>query len=119
MARKLRKTKPAERDLDSIWHYTEEVFDAEQADEYDRVLEQAMLDIQEDPLRPTSKSRPEYGPDVRSYRVDLSIKRSGARIRSARHIVFYSLESSAEVVVLRVLHEEQEADRQLGQMPPD
>ena len=105
MPRPLRQTKPSSKDIDDIWDYTARTYDIEQANAYMGLLDQAFRDIEKDPDGPTSQEHPELGPRVRSYRIELSKERSGADIKSPRHIVFYTLEYEAEIVVLRVLHD--------------
>ena len=92
---------------DLIWIQMQSVsmFGEEQADRYWSLLIQALSDIDVDPLRPGSQPRPELGEGFRSYRVDLSRPRSGAGVKSSRHVVIYVDLSEHGVGVSRVLHD--------------
>lgn len=93
-------------DREAIWLYTARRYDFEQADAYDLLLGQALQDIAENPERPTSRMHPEFGPDVRSYHISLSKKRSGTRIGKPRHVMFYTLEFEDVVFVMRIIKDD-------------
>lgn len=106
MPRRLRLSDEANDDVDGIWHYTVTMYGFEQASNYIVLLRQAFLDIEENPERPSSRRHPELGPRVRSYRIELSKDRSGTGIKTARHIVFYTLQHEDLVLVVRILHDQ-------------
>lgn len=111
MLRPLRQTKPADQDIEHIWDYTARRYNAEQADAYTDLIGQALRDIEQDPERPSSRKHPDLGEEIRSYRVDLSKRRSGTGIKSPRHVIFYTLAYDDEILVLRILHETMEPYR--------
>lgn len=111
MPRPLRLSDDAKADMEDIWVWTAEKYDVEQADRYQKLLNQALDDIRIEPERPSSRERPELGKRVRSYAIDLSKERSGTGIKSPRHVVFYTLAYEDTVVVLRILHDRMEPGR--------
>ena len=111
--RHLRLSEAASEDINSIWHYSAEAYNLEQAIAYSALLQQAFDDIEEDPERPASRQHPEWGPQVRSYHISLSKFRSGTGIKSPRHIVIYTLQHEEEIFVLRILHERMESREHL------
>ena len=92
------------------------MFGDEQADRYWSLLIQALTDIDIDPLRPGSQTRPELGDGFRSYRVDLSRPRSGTGVKSSRHVVIYVDLSENGIGVSRVLHDSMVMERHI---PPE
>ena len=100
-------------DVDAIWDYTAKTYDYDQAIEYNRLLDFALDDIEQEPERPTSRSHPEYGIFVRSYHVKFSRKRSGTRIREPRHVIYYTLKYPDVILVLRILKDDMDAPRHL------
>ena len=113
MPRQLRLSPAATLDRDEIWFYTAKRYGFEQADTYDLLVGQALQDIAEDPERPTSRLHPEFGPDIRSYHIELSKKRSGARIGKPRHVVFYTFEFEGIVLVMRIIKDDMDPGRHL------
>ncbi|MBL7649573.1 MAG: type II toxin-antitoxin system RelE/ParE family toxin [Candidatus Hydrogenedentes bacterium] len=67
----------------------------------------------EDPERPTCRLHPEFRPDVRSYHIALSKKRSGTRIGKPRHVVFYTIEYEEVVFVMRIIKDDMDSRRHL------
>jgi toxin ParE1/3/4 len=113
MRRQLRLSPAATVDRDDIWSYTARRYDFEQADAYDRLLGQALRDLCEDAARPASRTHPEFGPEVRSYHISLSKRRSGTRIGRPRHVVFYTLEFEEVVYVMRIIKDDMDPQRHL------
>lgn len=111
--RRLRLSEPASNDIDHIWWYTYDRYGIEQADDYDTLLWQALEDIEENPDRSTSRPEPGIGPNVRSYHISLSKKRSGTHIGKPRHVVFYTLEYEDEIFVMRIIKDDMDAQRHL------
>lgn len=114
--RHLRLSEPARRDMEGIWWYTYDRYGMKQAEAYETLLWQAIEDIEEDPSRPTSRLEPELGPMVRSYPIALSKKRSGTRIGTPRHVVFYTLEFEDELFVMRIIKDDMDALRHLKEL---
>jgi toxin ParE1/3/4 len=99
-----RLTPQAARDIDQILDYTLNAFGISQFRRYQSLLNQAIADIAETPLRGGSKKRAELGDNHRSWHIQLTGKRQG----SASHIIFYyclSPDPATDIVVLRILHE--------------
>lgn len=105
MNRHLRHSTHAQRDIDEIWYYTAKTYGVEKADEYIGLLCQAFSDIAENPVRPGSVARPDFGDQVRVYRIALSNDRSEIDIKSPRHVIIYTLAHANETFVLRILHD--------------
>lgn len=112
MTRRLRLSKAAERDEFKILLYTSERYGEEQTEKYQSLLDQAKRDIRDDPTRPTSKARPELGPNIRSYHISLSRERSGVGIKEPRHLILYRIENPDEILVVRILHDSMDIERQ-------
>lgn len=113
MARRLRLSPAAVLDRDAIWLYSANRYGFDHADAYDRLVGQALQDLASDPLRLTTRSRPEFGPDVRSYHIASSVKRSGSHIGKPRHIVFYTVEFVDTTYVMRILKDDMDPHRHL------
>lgn len=82
---------------------------------YERLIEAALADILEDPLRLGSHARPELGAGVRSWHLRLSRERARTPegvVRRARHVVIYRNQQRL-VVVGRLLHDAMELARHL------
>lgn len=83
-------TNKAVEDLSKIWDYTYEVWSENQADKYYKLLIDSIKEISENP-----------GLGKNYSEIDITIL--GFRI--GKHIVFYRLTKSAEIEVLRILHQ--------------
>ena len=84
-----RLTPAARRDLSSIWDFTQERWDAGQAEKYVTEIRAAIERVAEDPCR--GRDCGEIRPGYRRYRI-------------GSHVVYY-LESADGVDVIRVLHQ--------------
>ncbi|MFP6583004.1 MAG: type II toxin-antitoxin system RelE/ParE family toxin [Candidatus Hydrogenedentota bacterium] len=104
---------PARADIDSIWHYTLNQYDLDQADRYVSLIEQALEDIGLEPKAATTRARPELGGFIRSYPISLSKRRGQSSIQSPRHVIIYTLAHEDEVFILRILHETMDIKRQI------
>lgn len=92
-----RLTPAAQRDLSSIWDFTEERWSVEQAQTYIREIQAAIERVAEDPRR--GRVREEVRSGYRSYAV-------------GSHAVFY-LQRSSHVEVVRILHQRMDVGRHL------
>lgn len=92
-----RITPAAQRDLSSIWDFTEERWDINQAETYVRKIQAAVEGVAEDPDR--GRAREGIREGYRSYAV-------------GSHIVFY-LQRASHVEVVRVLHQRMDFGRHL------
>lgn len=113
MPRDVKLSNEASADIDAIWEYTAETYTVEQAQDYLALIEQGLEDIEQFPEGPTSLCHPELGESVRSYHIALSKKRSGTRIRSPRHVIYYTLKYHDKVLVLRILKDDMDVRRHL------
>ena len=108
-----RLTRRAAQDIDQILDHTLSTFGIAQFRRYQELIDGAMRDIAEFPLRPGSKSRPEIAERHRSWHIQLT----GKRIGSASHIVFYFCltdDPQTDIVILRVLHERMDPQTHIG-----
>jgi toxin ParE1/3/4 len=84
-------TRRAVDDISKIWLYTYETWSERQADKYYSLLIDTIREL---------STKPEFG---RSY----SMVDPGLRgVKVGRHIIFYLTESSQEILVVRILHEQ-------------
>lgn len=113
--RRLVITDTARDDLADIRRYTAERYGPAMVENYDKVLKQALNDIQQDPQRMGSKDRADdlHAPGFRSYHVALSRDRSESTVKTPRHVLLYFEPKPDEVVVSRVIHEARDLQRHL------
>ena len=105
----------ADRDVDGILWETVRRFGPGQRQRYAGLINAAMGLVAEAPERPGSRPREEFGPGVRSFHIERAAQRRGA----AAHVLFYRIEQqyadgSADILVLRVLHERMDPTRHIG-----
>ncbi len=77
---------------------------------YERLIEQAILDIAEQPLRPGSKPRDEIGRGLRTYHLSLSRDRARTetgKVANPRHFVLYRVVEQ-QLKVVRLIHDSQD-----------
>lgn len=92
-----RLTPAAQRDLSSIWDFTEERWDVRQAERYIREIQAAIERIAGDPER--GRVRDEVRAGYRSYSI-------------GRHAVFY-VSRASHIDVIRILHQRMDPSRHL------
>jgi toxin ParE1/3/4 len=96
---------PADRDFIEIMDWSAEQFGAAAADRYEMLIGQALIDVGEDPFRPSSRQRPELPDGVYTYHLAGSRDRvAGDRVKAPRHFLLYRV-VSIHVEVLRILHD--------------
>ncbi|MBX3176337.1 MAG: type II toxin-antitoxin system RelE/ParE family toxin [Candidatus Hydrogenedentes bacterium] len=105
MYRRLKFSSAARQDLVAIQATSRRLFGPEQAVRYKLLIAQALRDIDDEPERPDSQARPVLGERFRSYRVELSRKRSGTGVKRSHHIIVYVSLSGDFVGVSRILHD--------------
>lgn len=88
----------ARADLDGIWDYTAERWDADQADRYIRQLAKAFADIADGSIPGRAAN------DIREGYFKLPV---------GSHVVFYRHAPAGDVVVIRVLHQRMDVARHL------
>lgn len=92
MNRRVRISRPAERDIEDILHWTQEHFGERARSSYEALLARASSDIAVGPTRVGSMARPEIAPEVRTYHLSNSRDRVPAhlrRVRKPRHFLLY------------------------------
>ncbi|MFT4164860.1 MAG: type II toxin-antitoxin system RelE/ParE family toxin [Microlunatus sp.] len=95
--RNYRLSPKAQRDLASIWDYTEEHWGADQAETYVREIGAAVERIADDPRR--------------GHRCD-DVRKGYRQYGIGSHVLFY-LESDDAVDVIRILHQRMDPARHL------
>ena len=105
----------ADRDVDGILWETVRRFGPRQRQRYAGLINAAIGLIAEAPERPGSRPRDELGPGTRSFHIERAAQRRGA----TAHVLFYRIEQqhaeeSADILVLRVLHERMDTARYIG-----
>src|SRR5262245_2588331 len=93
----------AEQDLAIIARHTVETWGAPQLQKYRSLLNRALADLTDDPLRHRTKARPELVRECRSYHV-------------GRHIILYRVKDDT-VEIARFLHDSMELERHLIEWP--
>jgi toxin ParE1/3/4 len=108
-----RLTGPAERDILDILRATRTMFGTAQLRSYAALIDKAILMVAENPDRPGMLPRPELGPDVRLFHLELAAGRRGA----AAHCLYYTTgqlpDGTIGTIILRVLHEGMEPRRRV------
>ena len=93
----LRLTRQARRDFEDILLATTRAWGQEQADAYEEAIDRAFQDLRAHPLQ--GRSRDDLAAGCRSRVVE-------------RHVIFYVYaEAKSSIVVLRILHQRQDAIR--------
>ena len=106
---RVRITGPARRDIGQIYVWTEGCFGSAAARRYEALIHAAITDVAASPDRVGAKERPELGGGIRSWHLRSSRDHTGAQ---PRHLLFYLIEDDW-VVILRVLHDSMDFERQL------
>lgn len=106
-----RLTRFAERDVAHILRESRDLFGPDQATRYAALLMRTFDLAAEQPDRPNSHERPEFGPSDRSLHVVVA----AGRWRGAAHVVYYRspIRSAGQVLILRVLHERMDPRRRV------
>ena len=92
-------SKRAEMDLANIWRYTLETLSREQANKYLQGLLNACSEIA---ISPNFLGRP-YDHVRSGYR----------KYPYGKHVIFYQMQDTGRVLIIRVLHEKMDFDRHL------
>lgn len=108
----------ADLDVDGILLETARRFGPQQRRRYAVLINAAMGLVAEAPERPGSRKRDDLAPGVRSFHVELAGRRRGA----AAHVLYYLVrqrhaDGSADILILRVLHERMDPARHIDQDP--
>ena len=96
-------TEPAARDIAQILRETMKMFGAAQLAAYQKIIQQGLDLIRQQPERPGSIEREDIAPGVRLFHLELA----AARSRGAAHCLLYKT-GGGTTIILRVLHEHME-----------
>jgi toxin ParE1/3/4 len=106
----------ARSDIMSILAWTQESFGPSAYKRYAQLLETAIAEIAEDPVRAGSVQRREIAENCRTYHLFHSRKKAdtrGNRIRKPRHFLLYRVVATGVVEVGRVLHDSMDLEQHL------
>lgn len=106
----------AEKDIEAILRHSHKEFGAEMAASYERQIVIALSQIAEDPNRAGSKSRRINQVLYRTFHIGMSTPKQRvqvARVKNPRHVLFYLKQSGDTLVVVRILHERMDFERQI------
>ncbi len=93
--------------------WTAERFGAAATDRSEALIRQALIDVGEDPFRPSARQRHELPQDIYTYHLAGSRDRiEGDRVKAPRHFLLYRV-LSTRVEVLRILHDSRDLERHL------
>ncbi|WP_157014771.1 type II toxin-antitoxin system RelE/ParE family toxin [Mesorhizobium xinjiangense] len=110
---RLRLTRQADADIENILRETLLSFGAGQVRAYASLIGRGLDMIAEDPMRPSSRERPDIAAGIRSFHLGLAAGRSAA---AAHHLYYKTMtdgEAGQDIVVLRILHERMEPKRRV------
>jgi toxin ParE1/3/4 len=113
-SRKVEFTKTAKDDYAQILDYSAEKFGNQARRRYEALIAAAIEDLAADPVRASSRARPELSDDLRSYHLDHSRRRAiveGDTVGRARHVVIYRQLTPDVIRVVRILHDAMEFSR--------
>ena len=88
----------ARADLDSIWDYTAERWDEDQADRYVRLIARAFSDLADGSL---------------PGRTADDIRDGYMKLPAGSHVIFYRRDADRGIVIVRVLHKRMDVQRHL------
>lgn len=101
-------TESARKDIKNILTETVKIIGTHQLDVYQKIIDQGILMISDDPDRASALDRPEIAADIKLFHLELAAGKSGA----AAHCLYYKIgrmsDDNVGVLVLRVLHESME-----------
>ena len=103
----------AREDIRDVLAWSIDRFGARAAARYRALLIQALHDLQIDPLRPGSRTRPELHESARTYHIALSNSSvEGRRVKTPRHFILYRV-GATSLEVARILHDSRDLARHL------
>jgi toxin ParE1/3/4 len=118
----VRLTWRAEEAIEEILAQSQREFGERARERYRALLERALQDLGEDPIRHGSRPVAELDPTVRTYHLDGSRTRvhdPPGRVGSPRHIVIYRITSDGAVNILGVIHERMLKSRAIRRLLDD
>lgn len=101
------------RDIDEVMDWSELHFGLAAADRYAVLIEYAMSDLVDDPVRPGAKALADFGPDIHTYHLRFSRDGvPGERVKQPRHSILYR-HSNEVVEFARLLHDGRDLEQHL------
>ena len=114
MSQHLQVSTDARQDIRAIYIYTTQRYSREQAKTYRSLIEQALVDLENNPTRLGSTEIPEIGEGVRGYRLSLATQKTKATIKKPRHIIIYTEVRENTWYVLRILHDSMDFQKHIS-----
>ena len=106
------------RDLRLALKRSQKKFGEDAAFRYRRLIGQAVRDIEGDPFRPGSSDEKGARAGMRSYHVSFSRQRARTArgiVQNPRHLIVYQIRDECTILVLRILHDQQDLQQQLAE----
>lgn len=100
---KVRYTRPADKDILNTLSNSIRLFGPKQAERYLAIIRAGAHALAEEPNRPASKARDDLGQGVRSFHLQLAVRRQGGASRVIYYCVSAGGQGEGELVILRVL----------------
>ena len=113
----VRLTRAAQRDVKAALDLSRREFGLAAFSRYRALIKQALRDIGQDPERPGSMERPEFGfQSLRTYHIANSRSRiAGPTVKTPRHFLAYRMVNNRQVEVIRILHDARDLDAALSE----
>lgn len=113
--RRVRITGPARRDIARALGRSNENFDARARDRYRRLLDQALVDLGDDPNRPGVRPISDVRDGYFAYHIKSSTDNPPKpSVRQPRHLFAFYVDVAGDVIAARLFHERQMLSRHLG-----
>jgi len=113
--RRVRITGPAQRDIFSAVQRSSDDFGPQARDRYRRLLDQALIDLGEEPNRVGVLSIDDVREGYFTYHIKSSIERAPKpSVRQPRHLFAFYVDGAGDVILARVFHERQMLSRHLA-----
>lgn len=117
--RAVRLAQGAVADLRRILQRSETEFGTEARARYKALLDQALLDLGEDPRRVGVRPVPDVRPGYFSYHVKASKPRvASPTVAQPRHLIVFSIDAADAVLVAAVVHEREMLEEHLDSSSP-
>ena len=113
--RRVRLTGPAQRDIFRALQRSFDDFGPQARDRYRHLLDQALVDLGEDPNRAGVRSIDDVREGYFTYHIKSSTDRaSKPSVRQPRHLFAFYVDGAGDVIVARVFHDRQMLSRHLA-----
>ena len=116
--RRVRIAGPALRDIARLLRRSEEEFGGAARVRYRRLLDKALRELAQDPMRIGVRRIDDVREGCFTYHLRSASQGSAAKaVRHPRHLIAFRLDASGDVIVARVFHEQQMLARHLADAP--